>query len=101
MFISGNFDVERFRYWQGQKLRARDFRSQAQIEAELQAWHTRALHQVYGVIRGLEVTPITDVNLIVKLTVGCGVAYDSYGRHLLFQSKREVSLPDPALNRTG
>ncbi len=101
MFISGNFDVERFRYWQGQKLRARDFQSQAQIEAELHWWHNRALHRVYGVASGLEVTPIMDQNSLVGLKVGCGVAYDSYGRDLLLQIEREISLPDSTLNRTG
>jgi hypothetical protein len=42
-------EIERLRYWQGQKLRSRDFRDQMEMAAQLRWWHNRALHQAFGV----------------------------------------------------
>lgn len=93
MFTSGEFDVERFRYWQGQKLRSRDFRDQFQVEAELRWWHNRALHNSYGVRSGLRASAVNGVDSIVGVNLDCGVAYDCYGRELLLQTVRELPLP--------
>jgi len=97
MFTSAEFDVERFRYWQGQKLKSRDFRDQSRVEAELRWWHNRALHNSYGVRSGLRVTAVAGVAGIGAVRVDCGVAYDCYGRELILQTVREVPLP--VLNR--
>jgi len=93
MFTSGGFDAERFRYWQGQKLRSVDLRDQLKMEAELYWWHNRALHQAYGVNTGLKVTPEEDAGKIIAVLVECGLAYDCYGRSLLLQATREIPLP--------
>jgi hypothetical protein len=84
-------ELERLRYWQGQLLRGRDFRDQLAIEAELRAWHNRALHAT-GVSGGLSVqglpgrTPET-------VRVDAGLAYDCYGRELALARPREVEVP--------
>jgi len=93
MFTSGDFDVERFRYWQGQKLRSRDFRDQSRTEAELRWWHNRALHNTFGVRSGMRVLAVDGIEAIVGVKVGCGVAYDCYGREILLQTVRQVPLP--------
>jgi len=94
MFTSGEFDVERYRYGQGQMLRSRDFRDQFNVEAELRWWHNRALHGAYGVRSGLTVTAIKDERRsITAAGVDCGVAYDCYGREILLQCPRELPLP--------
>ena len=41
-------ELQRLRYWQGQKLLSRDFRDQVSYESELRWWHNRALHNAYG-----------------------------------------------------
>lgn len=93
MFTSGQFDVERFRYWQGQMLRSRDLREQLAVEAELRWWHNRALHSAYGVRSGFAVTAVEHGNSLVGVEVDCGVAYDCYGRELVLQASRELPLP--------
>src|SRR5918912_56411 len=78
-------EIERLRYWQGQKLGSRDFRDQALIEAQLRWWHNRALHNAFGVSRGLQVTRVPDADAFTALSVARGLAYDCYGRELLLQ----------------
>jgi len=94
MFRPGQFDVERFRYWQGQMLRSRDLRGQMRVEAELRWWHNRALHSAYGVRSGFVVTAVEDGDSLVRVRVDCGVAYDCYGRELALQTPRELTLPE-------
>lgn len=93
MFRPGQFDIERFRYWQGQMLRSRDLRGQMRVEAELRWWHNRALHSAYGVRSGFVVTAVSDSGSLVAVRVDCGVAYDCYGRELVLQTPRELTLP--------
>ena len=85
------FELQRLKYWQGQKLLSRDFRDQTSYEAQLRWWHNRALHNAYGVSYGFAVTLIDDTHV----SVDCGVAYDCYGRELILQTPRELTLPDP------
>ena len=82
------FELERLKYWQGQKLISRDFRDQTSYEAQLRWWHNRALHNSYGVSYGFAVTLDTD-----RIQIDCGVAYDCYGRELILQAPREIALP--------
>ena len=86
----GQAEFERIRYWQGQRLRGRDFRDLAAVEAQLRWWHNRALHNTFGVRFGFEVAPVSDAD---SVEVSCGVAYDCFGRELILQSKRRVALP--------
>jgi hypothetical protein len=90
------FTLERFRYWQGQKLLGRDFRDQRSYEAQLRWWHNRALHNVFGIAYGLEVTQISEAGEFSHVNVNCGVAYDCFGRELILQTTRKIALPpDP------
>jgi hypothetical protein len=84
------YELQRLRYWQGQKLLSRDFRDQVSYQSELRWWHNRALHNAYGVSYGFEVTldePHVEIN--------CGVAYDCYGRELILQVPKQMVVPDP------
>ena len=82
------FELERLKYWQGQKLLSRDFRDQTSYEAQLRWWHNRALHNSYGVSYGFTVTMHNG-----RIQIDCGVAYDCYGRELILQAPREMALP--------
>lgn len=86
-------EQERLRYRQGQRLQSRDFRDQAAIDAQLRWWHNRALHNAYGIARGLEPTLMgNDGNLVVR--IASGVAYDCYGRELNVLREWTGRVPD-------
>lgn len=80
-------EFERQRYWQGQTLRSRDLNDQLAVEDEMRWWHNRALHQAYGVVKGLEVS----VPLNNRRCVSPGIAYDCYGRELRLLSPTFVA----------
>jgi hypothetical protein len=84
------FEMQRLKFWQGQKLLSRDFRDQTSYEAQLRWWHNRALHNAYGVSYGFAVT-LDDT----RVRIDCGVAYDCYGRELILQTPRELTIPAP------
>jgi hypothetical protein len=84
------YEMQRLKYWQGQKLLSRDFRDQTSYEAQLRWWHNRALHNAYGVSYGFAVTLVD-----TRVRIDCGVAYDCYGRELILQAPRELELPEP------
>ena len=84
------YEMQRLKYWQGQKLLSRDFRDQTSYEAQLRWWHNRALHNAYGVSYGFAVTLLD-----TRVRIDCGVAYDCYGRELVLQQPRELALLDP------
>ena len=86
-------DFERLRYWQGQRLLSRDFRDQMAVAEQMRWWHNRALHNAFGISYGLSVTPQQTGGKLSGLTVGCGVAYDCYGRELVLQTNKEVPIP--------
>lgn len=94
-------EIERWRYWQGQELRGRDFRDQLTSEAHLRWWHNRAMHNAYGVRYGFRVQPVFEAEELAAAGVECGVAYDCYGRELILQSTREVNLPPAATPPSG
>lgn len=93
MSTTGQTEIERIRYWQGQRLRGRDFRDQVAFGAQLRWWHDRALHNAFGVSYGFAVTPVSSVDSLIAVEIGCGVAYDCFGRELILQTKREIPLP--------
>jgi hypothetical protein len=91
-------EIERQRYRQRQMLQSRDFNDQLGVEMELRAWHNRAMHNSYGVVRGARDPFGMRVQLNVAhgtVRVRRGLAYDSYGRPLLLQKNRSISLPQP------
>ncbi|MEO7141937.1 MAG: hypothetical protein ABI165_00365 [Bryobacteraceae bacterium] len=90
-------DLQRTRYWQGQMLRAGDFRSQLRSEAQLRWWHNRALHNAYGVALGFEAIRPPKKGPFTAVHVEPGAAYDCYGRALILMSPREIPLPDASL----
>ena len=53
-------EIERFQYWEGQRLRSRDFRDQIAVEAQLRWWHNRALHGVFGVRYGFHISEVVE-----------------------------------------
>lgn len=86
-------NIERLRYWQGQKLRARDFRAQTVSDAELRWWHNRALHNTFGIRSGLRASPMIVNEALTAVRVDCGIAYDCYGRELILPLARHVEVP--------
>lgn len=91
MSLPDPVDLERLRYQQGQQLRSRDRRDQVAIEAQLRAWHNRAMHNAFGIAEGLEVE-FQAQSILVKP----GLAYDARGRELILQRPRTINFP-----RTG
>src|SRR5687767_10950559 len=84
-------EFERIRFWQGQQLRGRDFRDQIATEAQLRWWHHRALHNAFGVRYGFAVEPVPGVASVIE--IGCGLAYDCFGRELILQTSHQMELP--------
>lgn len=87
-------ELERFSFRQGQMLRSRDFRDQQAMDAQLWAWHNRALHNAYGIARGvldeLKVEQAIDGSVLVK----SGMAYDGFGRELLLRAEQHVQFEE-------
>ena len=92
MAITQPLEIHRQRYWQGQLLRSRDFNDQYKVEAQLRWWHNRALHNVYGVSFGLNVSAADDP--LTAVVVSRGVAYDCMGRELILPTTQSVALPE-------
>lgn len=88
MSLPDPIDLQRLRYQQGQQLRSRDRRDQVAIEAQLRAWHNRAMHNVFGVIEGLTVE-FQPQSIVVQP----GLAYDARGRELILQRRRTIGYP--------
>lgn len=85
--------LERVRYWQGQMLRARDFRNLEEVEAQRRWWHNRAVHNAFGIAEGLECAFLGTASKSPAITVKPGVAYDSFGRELILERTATISLP--------
>lgn len=78
----------RFHHWQGQTLRARDFRDGIREEENLLARHNHVVHGGYGVSFGLRVAIANG-----HAEVECGLAYDCAGQQLVLQKQRSIDLP--------
>jgi hypothetical protein len=91
-------NIQRFQYYQGQFLRSRDFRDQADSESNLRWWHNRALHNTYGVAQGLKVSPQPEQGPVVSLRITRGIAYDCFGRELILQQERDIPLPEGSVD---
>jgi hypothetical protein len=88
-------ELERIRYWQGQMLRAGDFRRQVATDAQLRWWHNRAVHNAFGVAMGLcaVLGSGPGSSATASVDIDPGVAYDCFGRPLILLSPHSISLP--------
>jgi len=84
-------DPLRLRHVRGEALRGHDFSDQSRQDDQLRWWHNRALHQAFGIARGLDVTIEDGV-----ATVAPGLAYDRHGRELVLDTPRQVRVPEDA-----
>jgi hypothetical protein len=92
MSVHTELPFERFRYWQGQMVRARDFTDQrAEVDRQTR-WHNRAVHHAFGVRSGFEVTLVEAALPQVRVRVACGVAFDCSGAVLALQRPRELTV---------
>jgi hypothetical protein len=82
---------QRLRHMQNEALLARDFADQAAQDHQMRWWHNRAIHDTYGIVRGLEVGDSTG-----RLIVTPGLAYDSFGRELVLREEWHGDIPDGA-----
>ncbi|MFY9608526.1 MAG: hypothetical protein WAU45_07915 [Blastocatellia bacterium] len=95
-------EIERIEYWEGQRLRSRDFRDQIRTEAHYRWWHNRALHNTFGVRYGFALSEVAEGGVLSALKIGCGLAYDCFGRELISQTEQIVPVPSaigPNANR--
>ncbi len=90
---------ERLRYWQGQMLRSRDLNDQLALDMEMRTWHNRAIHQAFGIIKGLEVAQVKEKGKRVRieegklLAVKAGLAYDCRGREICLLRETKIVAP--------
>jgi len=89
-------DLERLDFWRGQDLMSRGLNDLVDEEEERFWWHNRAIHDVYGVVNGLEVTAAGDGFLAQP-----GMAFDSYGRELLIAAPLAVRAPTAPAGGAG
>jgi hypothetical protein len=83
---------ERFRYWQGQLVRSRDFADQATEVARQARWHNRSVHNAFGVRFGFDAA-LVDAAPELRVRIGCGVAFECSGAMLVLQRPRELPVP--------
>jgi hypothetical protein len=88
-------DPLRLRHGHGEALLGRDFAEQAAQDDQLRWWHSRALHNAYGVVDGLEVT-VALVDGVRTAEVQPGLAYDCHGRELPLDRPARLPVPDDA-----
>jgi hypothetical protein len=94
-------ELERVRYWQGQLLRSKDFRVQMNTDAQLRAWHNRALHSAYGIALGYEISPLPDTGPLTGIRIQPGVAYDCFGRAITLVAEQVVLIPPAPADGSG
>lgn len=73
-------------------LRADDFRDIEATEAQHRWWHNRAIHNAYGIARGLGIALETTGKTQV-VSVAPGLAYDGFSRELMLPRRQIVALP--------
>jgi hypothetical protein len=86
-------DPTRLRHGRGEALLGRDFTEQAAQDDQLRWWHSRALHNAYGLVDGLEV--IFALARTFRIAeVQPGLAYDCHGRELLLDRPQQIVVPE-------
>jgi hypothetical protein len=88
-----NRKLGRVQYWEGQMLRSSDFLDIQRIEAQRRWWHTRAMHQAFGVYQDMQASPDDSSGTLQAINVSAGVAYDCFGRELVLNYLARVLLP--------
>lgn len=92
----------RIEYWEGQMLRADDFRDSRRVEAQRRWWHNRALHQAYGVYQGFTATLVkNNKGRTPVINIAAGVAYDCFGRELVLDRTATVPLASTNIPKNG
>jgi hypothetical protein len=71
----------------------RDFSDQGAQDDQLRWWHTRALHNAWGISDGLRVTAVKPGETV---ELSAGVAFDLFGRELVLSENRQVPVPETA-----
>ena len=84
-------ELERLRYWKGQRLLSRDFRDQRSMDEQHRWWHNRAMHQAYGIASGFEAV-LTGGHVELRP----GIAYDCFGRELILFERKKIPVPPQA-----
>jgi hypothetical protein len=92
MSTQAELPFERFRYWPGQMVRARDFTAQLAEAERFGRWHQRAIHNAFGVRFGFDVTLDTS-SRVPRVRIECGVAFDCSGAMLVLQRPRAIAIP--------
>src|SRR5579859_2805045 len=87
-------ELQRFYYSTGQKLRSSDLNALLSVADARRRWHTRALHNVFGLSDGLDVSAMNDLKLnLIGVNILPGLAYDCTGAPLLLQAGTKVPIP--------
>jgi hypothetical protein len=89
--------LQRFTFWDGQDLLAKDLNALERVSEERRRWHARAVHAAFGISYGLDVAdPGTGKGRkTTKLVrVSPGLAYDCTGKLLLLQSSYDLPVPE-------
>jgi hypothetical protein len=89
--------LEQFVFGDGQTLRSTDLDDYTKIGDARRWWHNRALHNAYGISRGLKVAPaaldLAQPERMMGVRVRAGIAYDSFGRMLYQQFDLDLPFP--------
>lgn len=80
-------------YADGELLRAWRLQADFDLEQQLLEWHAVALHNTWGIVRGLDIAPAKKEG---GVTVGPGLAYDFLGRALQLTESTELGPPHTA-----
>lgn len=88
------FELHRLRHAAGQALKARDFRDDLAVKAQLRWWHNRAKHDAYGRVEGLRATLEGNAEGRAVVRVTRGMAYDCFGREIIVCRPLTLAVPD-------
>src|SRR6476469_7228316 len=93
--------VERVRYFDGEYLRANDFKTEQSYHAGMRRKLNRELH-LYGIVEGLELVPDTDSfpPAAVQFSITAGFAIDQLGREIVISQPYALT-NDAVLRRKG
>ena len=96
-----NNTVERLRYFDGEYLRANDFKTEQSYHAGMRRRLNRELH-LYGIVEGLELVPDADSfpPAAVQFSITAGFAIDQLGREIVISQPYALA-NDVVLRRKG
>jgi hypothetical protein len=85
-----SFSPQRIRYFQHQKLTARDLEDSVTYETRMHGMHLRGLHDTWGIALGYEVSLSGERDRVI---IGPGIAYDCHGRAIISSRVLQAELP--------